>query len=113
MIIIIIGCFVVEGQPNITMLHELATSIFLSWTSAGSEGANHEVEWDRDTSVGCTDEDTGSTTITGGSMTSYTITGLHEDSRYVITVTASNSLGDETSNQITPMTMVAREYDEI
>ena len=57
--------------------------------------------------------DTGSTTITGGSMTSYTITGLEEDSRYAVTVNASNSLGDEPSNQITPMTMVAREYDEV
>ncbi|CAI8043298.1 hypothetical protein GBAR_LOCUS24034 [Geodia barretti] len=67
----------------------------------------YEVEWQRDTSVGCTDEDTGSTTITGGSMTSYTITGLEEDSRYAVTVNASNSLGDETSNHITAMTMVA------
>ena len=71
------------------------------------------MEWQRDTSVGCTDVDTGSTTITGGSMTSYTITGLEEDSRYAVTVNASNSLGDEPSNQITPMTMVAREYDEV
>ncbi|CAI8043300.1 hypothetical protein GBAR_LOCUS24034, partial [Geodia barretti] len=69
-----------------------ATSISLSWTSAGSEGVMYEVEWQRDTSVGCTDEDTGSTTITGGSMTSYTITGLEEDSRYAVTVNASNSL---------------------
>jgi hypothetical protein len=36
-----------------------ATSISLSWTSAGSEGVSYEVEWQRDTSVGCTDVDTG------------------------------------------------------
>ena len=89
-----------------------ATSISLSWTTGGSEGVSYEVEWQRDTSVGCTDEDTGNTTITGGSMTSYNITGLEEDSRYAVTVTASNTLGDEPSNQITPMTMVAREYDD-
>ncbi|CAI8057625.1 Receptor-type tyrosine-protein phosphatase S [Geodia barretti] len=70
-------------QTTITVLtveSTTATSLSLSWTSAGSEGVMYEVEWERDTSVGCTDEDTGSTTITGGSMTSYTITGLEEDS---------------------------------
>ncbi|CAI8051449.1 Receptor-type tyrosine-protein phosphatase F [Geodia barretti] len=95
---------VVEGQPNITMLHELATSISISWTSAGSEGVMYVVEWQRNTSVGCTDVDTNSTTITGGSMTSYTINGLEEDSRYVITVTASNTSGDTVSNTVTAMT---------
>ena len=52
----------------------------------------HLIEWTRNTSVGCSDEDTGSASITGGSMTSYTITGLEEDSRYAVTVTASNTL---------------------
>ena len=88
-----------------------ATSISLSWTSAGSENVTYVVEWQRNTSVGCTDEDTGSTTINGGSMTSHTITGLEEDSRYAVTVTASNTLGDKPSNQITAMAMMAREYD--
>ena len=96
--------------PVLTVQSTTATSISLSWTSAGSEDVSYVVNWQRDTSVGCTDEDTGSTTITGGSMTSYNITGLEEDSRYAVTVTASNSLGDEPSNQITAMTMMAREY---
>ena len=86
-----------------------ATSISLSWTSGGSEGVMYEVEWERNTSVGCTDEDTNSTAVTGSSMTSYTITGLEEDSRYAVTVNAYNSFGDEPSNQITAMTMMARE----
>ncbi|CAI8055357.1 Protein sidekick-2, partial [Geodia barretti] len=84
-----------------------ATSISLSWTSAGSEGVSYEVNWQRNTSVGCTDEDTGSTTITGGSMTSYTITGLEEDSRYIVNMTAYNSLGNEKSEPVTAMTMIA------
>ena len=91
------------------MLHELATSISISWTSAGSEGVMYVVEWQRNTSVGCTDVDTNSTTITGGSMTSYTINGLEEDSRYVITVTASNTSGDTVSNTVTAMTEEAGE----
>ena len=86
-----------------------ATSISLSWTSAGSEGVSYEVNWQRDTSVGCTDEDTDSTTITGGSMTNYTITGLEEDSRYAVTVTAYNPVGNETSEPVTAMTMIAGE----
>ena len=64
------------------------------------------MEWQRDTSVGCSDEDQDSTTITDGS-TSYTISGLEEVSRYEITVTASNTLGEKTSNQITPVTIAA------
>ena len=70
------------------------------------------MEWQRDTSVGCSDEDQDSTTITDGS-TSYTIGGLEEDSRYTITVTASNTLGGRTSNQITPVTLTAGEYSEM
>ena len=67
------------------------------------------MNWQRDTSVGCADEDTDSTTITGGSMTSYTITGLEEDSRYAVTVTASNTSGDRLSNTVTAMTEEAGE----
>ena len=104
-------CFILAlvAVPVLTVGSTTFTSISLSWTSGGSEGVSYEVEWERDASVGCTDEDTGSTTITGGSMTSYTITDLQEDSRYAVTVTASNIHGDEPSNQITAMTMVAGE----
>ena len=61
------------------------------------------MEWQRDTSVGCPDEDQDSTTITDGS-TSYTISGLEEDSRYDITVTASTVGGSVMSNILTEMT---------
>ena len=64
------------------------------------------MEWQRDTSVGCSDEDQDSITITDGS-TSYTISGLEEDSSYIINMTASNSLVNERSQPITAMTMVA------
>ena len=60
------------------------------------------VEWQRDTLVGCTDEDQANTTITDGSV-SYAIVGLESDSRYTITVTA-NINGSEVSNTVTAMT---------
>ena len=64
------------------------------------------MEWQRDTSVGCSDEDQDSTTITD---TSYTISGLEEDSRYTITVTASNMGGSVMSDILTEMTPEAGE----
>ena len=94
------------ADPVLTSGTINSTSISLSWTSGGSEGVSYEVEWQRDTSVGCPDEDQDNTTITDGSI-SYTISGLEEDSRYEVTVTASNNLGEKTSNQITPMTITA------
>ena len=87
-----------------------ATSISLSWTSAGSEGVSYVVTWQTDDVGGCSGgNDTGSTTITDGS-TSYDITELEEDSSYMITVTASNSAGSSAvSNTLTAMTMEAGE----
>ena len=64
--------------------------------------------WQRDTSVGCSDEDEGSTTITDGS-TSYEIMGLEEDSNYSLTVTAANLNGRIASNPVTAMTKEAGE----
>ena len=62
--------------------------------------------WQRDTSRDCSDEDEGSSTLTDGS-TSYNITGLEEDSTYIITVMAMNSNDMATSNNITGMTQEA------
>ena len=64
--------------------------------------------WQRNITVGCDKNDEGSVTITDGS-TSYDITGLEEDSNYIITVTASNSSGRriDLSNNITAMTLEA------
>ena len=84
-----------------------ATSFSLSWTSGGSDGLSYVVEWQRDTSVGCSHEDQDNTTITDSS-TNYTISGLEEDSRYTITVTASNTAG-EVSNTVTAITEEAGE----
>ena len=87
-----------------------ATTISLSWTSAGSEIDSYVVMWETDDVGGCSGgSDMDSTTITGGS-TSYDITELEEDSTYSITVMASNSAGSSAvSNTVTAMTMEAGE----
>ena len=84
-----------------------ATTISLSWTSGGSEGVSYEVDWQRVTTGECDDEDEGSATLVGGSMNSYTVTGVQEDSSYTITVTASNNNGNKESDLITAMTLTA------
>ena len=57
-----------------------ATSISLSWTTGGSEGVSYTVVWQRDTSGDCSDENEGSESLSGGSMTMYDIPELEEDS---------------------------------
>ena len=84
-----------------------ATTITISWTSAGSEIDSYEVMWETDDVGGCSGgSDMDSTIITDG----YDITELEEDSTYSITVTASNSAGSSAvSNTVTAMTMEAGE----
>ena len=94
--------------PVVTVDSTAATTISLSWTSAGSVVDSYEVMWERDTSGECPDEDEGSATITDGS-TSYTITGLEEDSSYTITVTVTNAAGSAVSDPVTGMTGEAGE----
>ena len=101
--------YTVPGQPTVTVLGApfiTATSIFITLTvPSGSVVDSYEVMWERDTSVGCSDENEGSATI----ITSlYDITGLYEDSSYTITVTASNSAGSSAvSNPVSAMTLEA------
>ena len=64
-----------------------ATTITISWTSAGSEDVSYEVMWETDDVGGCSDEDEGSATITNDSM-NYVITGLFGISDYIVTVIA-------------------------
>ena len=64
--------------------------------------------WKRDVQGKCTDEAVGSTTIIDSS-TNYTITGLEEDSNYIIIVRVTNADGIEVSDPITGMTEDAGE----
>ena len=81
--------------------------------SSGSVVTGFEVEWQRDTSVGCSDED--EVTISeSGEFTSYTIMGLEPGNRYTITVTASNSAGSSgVSNTVTAMTLETGEREHL
>ena len=69
------------------------------------------VEWQRDTSVGCSDEDEDRVSV-NGAFTGYTINGLEPGNRYTITVTVSNSAGTApVSNTVTAMTEETGERD--
>ena len=71
------------------------------------------VEWQRDTSVGCSDMNERTISETGD-FTSYTITGLEPGNRYTITVTVSNSAGTApVSSPVTSMTPEAGEREYI
>ena len=78
--------------------------------SSGSVVTGFVVEWQRDTSVGCSDEDER-TISENGDFTSYTIMGLEPGNRYTITVTVSNSAGNAVSTPVTAMTPEAGERE--
>ena len=96
--------------PSAAVLDDptIVTTTFITITgsvSSGSVVTGFEVEWQRDTSVGCSDEDEDTIPV-NGDFTSYTITGLEPGNRYTITVTVSNSAGTAPdSNTVTAMTL--------
>ena len=94
--------------PVVTADSTTATFISLSWTTGGSEGVSYTVVWQKNTSGDCSDEVQGNDTITDGS-TNYDIVNLEEGSSYSIEVTASNAIGNETSETITEMTLTSGE----
>ena len=84
------------AQPRVTVGTTTATSISLSWTSAGSEVDSYRVMW---TSDECPDDvDEGSATII--TETSYIIEGLREGNSYNVTVsTVGISLSDSVTGE--------------
>ena len=70
-----------------------------------------EVEWQRDTSVGCSNVNERTISVTEA-FTSYTIMGLEPGNSYTIIVTVSNSAGTAPdSNTITAMTLETGERE--
>ena len=101
--------------PSAAVLDDptLVTATFITITgsvSSGSVVTGFVVEWQRDTSVGCSDEDED-TISESGDFTSYTIMGLEPGNRYSITVTVSNSAGTAVSNTVTAMTVETGERE--
>ena len=101
------SALVLSGSPVVT-----ATAIRITDSvSSGSVVTGFEVEWQRDTSVGCSDVNERTISV-HGDFTSYTITGLEPGNRYTITVTVSNSAGTApVSNTVTAMTLEAGERE--
>ena len=104
--------------PSAAVLDDptIVTATFIRITgsvSSGSVVTGFVVEWQRDTSVGCSDEDEDTISV-DGAFTSYIITGLEPGNRYTITVTVSNSAGTApVSNTVTAMTPEAGERERV
>ena len=72
-----------------------------------------EIRWQRDTSVGCSDEDEDTISETGAFFT-YQISGLEPGNRYTITVTVSNAAGTApASNSVTGTTLETGERERL
>ena len=81
-----------------------ATTIPLTWTSAGSVVDGYGVEWTYDGD--CSGVSGGSASV-GGNETSFTIERLEEFSPYSISVNTSNFISSAVSNTATGMTSEA------
>ena len=94
--------------PSVPVLDDptIVTATFIRITGSvpGSVVTGFMVEWQRVTSVGCSDVNE-STIFVNGAFTSYIITGLEPGNRYTIIVTVYNSAGTApVSNTVTAMT---------
>ena len=80
---------------------------------SGSVVTGFEVRWQRDTSVGCSDEDEDTISETGAFFTfTYQISGLEPGNRYTITVKVSNAAGTApASNSVTGTTLETGERE--
>ena len=82
-----------------------ATTITISGSvPSGTRVNGFYVEWQRDTSVGCSNSNMRRFTVNRGFTGSYRITGLEPGNRYTITVTVFNGAGSAVSNTVTATT---------
>ena len=95
--------------PVVAVTSTTSTMIHLSWSSSGLLVIGYEVKWQKDTSGKCLvkNTDNGNATVVS---TSYTITGVDGDSRYTITVIATDSAGSNTVS--VPITALTKEAGE-
>ena len=86
-----------------------ANSITLSGSvPSGSVVTSYEVMWQRDTSIECPDVEDEDSDMVTGDFTDYSITGLEEDSSYIINATVFNAAGSS-EDTVTAMTEEAGE----
>ena len=98
--------------PIVSITSTTATTISLSWMSSGSDIESYEVTWEKDNTGRCPTEDKGNVTITDDN-TSYTITGLEEDSYYKMTVTATNAAESVASDSVIRLTEEAGDLGSV
>ena len=79
-----------------------ATSVSLSWTSAGSDNVSYEVMWQTDDIGGCSGGSNMNSAITTEHYID--IIGLEEDSSYSILVRAFNSAGSSVVSEVVSTT---------
>ena len=83
-----------------------STSIQIFWASTCVDMDRYEIMWERDTTKKCSDIKMANTTQINN-FTSFTITGLEEDSHYIITLTASTMWAAISSSSVKGMTAEA------
>ncbi|CAI8040280.1 Protein sidekick-2, partial [Geodia barretti] len=89
-----------NSSPRVT----LTTITITGRVPTGSVVTGFIVQWQRDTSVGCSDEDEGTIAV-NSTFATYVISGLEPGNRYLITVRLFNAAGSgPVSNTITAST---------
>ena len=94
---------VVITSPTVTS----STIIITGSVPSGYVVTEFVVQWQRDTSVGCSNTNMSniSVPVTGNSFTSHIVDGLEPGNRYTMTVTAFNAAGSgPVSNAISAVT---------
>ena len=105
--------------PSAAVLSEATSPSSTAITTSGSVPSGtvvtgFEVRWQRDTSVGCSDEDEDTISETAAFHNSYQISGLEPGNRYTITVTVSNAAGTAPdSNSVTGTTLETGERESL
>ena len=89
--------------PILTVTVTSTTVTITGSVPSGSAETGFVVEWQRDTSIGCSDVNEDTISVTGP-FTSYTITGLEPGNSYLVSVRVYNSLGSAPTSTVSAMT---------
>ena len=95
-------------SDSIQTIERTVTSVCLDWTSAGSEPLYYIMSWKTATVGGCSRSGSSDDTDEKrffSTATRYNLTGLEEDSCYIITVTAFLANNSQDQNTTTAVTL--------